>query len=435
LKLLTLSNHTHQLSNGLQIFGQSMPDFESVALSYYVRTGARDEEGAHAAGISHFLEHMIFKGTKTLGWQALKQEFTRMGAQKNGLTSSEYTVYYLRVLNEYLDRALKLLSDMMVPRLDEHDFETEKEVIVNEIARSEDQPHGLAYRRMMHAYFGDHPLGNYVLGSRESIRSMRIEHMRDYWERQYGANNLILSVAGTFAWNQVVALAEHYCSSWRNGDAGRRQATPYEPEKSTTHVLVDTKLKQQILLITMPAVDARDSDYEAAVLGASILGHHDGSRLYWNIRQKGLAESVGSSVWALEGTGILFMEARTTPQEAPRVLKLLRAELGHLLEEGVGEDELRRAKDKRIASKVLGSESTYARMRALASDWVTHGRLMSIDEEIERIEQVTTEDIMRTLHRFPMRQKQVLTTLGPLNPRDAQRDSIAEQKERKLVQN
>jgi predicted Zn-dependent peptidase len=279
--------HTHQLSNGLQIVGQSMPDFESVALSYYVRTGTRDEDSAHAAGISHFLEHMIFKGTKTLSWQALKQEFTRMGAQKNGLTSSEYTVYYFRVLNEYLDRALKLLSDMMVPRLDEHDFETEKEVIVNEIARSEDQPHGLAYRHMMHAYFGEHPLGNYVLGSRESIRNMRIEHMRDYWERRYGANNLILSVAGNFDWNQVVALAEHYCSSWRKGDAGRRHATSYAPGKPTNHVLVDTKLKQQILLITMPAVDARDSDYEAAVLGASILGHHDGSRLYWNIRQKG----------------------------------------------------------------------------------------------------------------------------------------------------
>lgn len=112
------------------------------------------------------------------------------------------------------------------------------------------------------------------------------------------------------------------------------------------------------------------------------------------------------------------MEARTTPQEAPRVLKLLRAELAHLLEDGIGEDELRRAKDKWISSKVLGSESTYARMRSLASDWVTHGRLVSIDEEIERIEQVTTEDVMRTLHRFPLRQKQVLTTLGPLSEVD-----------------
>src|SRR6266566_861660 len=203
--------HTHQLSNGLQIVGQSMPDFESVALSFYVRTGARDEEDARIAGISHFLEHMIFKGTKTLGWQQLKQEFTRIGAQKNGFTSVEYTVYYLRVLGEYLDRSLKLLSEMMVPRLDEHDFETEKEVIVNEIARSEELPRGLAYRRMMHTYFGEHPLGNYVLGSRESIRSMRIDQMRDYWQRRYVTNNLVLSVAGNFNWNYVVDVAEQHC--------------------------------------------------------------------------------------------------------------------------------------------------------------------------------------------------------------------------------
>jgi predicted Zn-dependent peptidase len=182
--------------------------------------------------------------------------------------------------------------------------------------------------------------------------------------------------------------------------------------------MVDAKLKQQILLLTMPAVDARDPDYEAAVLGARILGHHDGSRLYWNIRQQGLAELAGCSVWAFEGAGILLMEARTTPKEAPHVLKLLRTELAHLLEEGVGEDELRRAKDKWISNKVLGSESTYARMRSLAFNWVTHGRLVSIDEEIELIEQVTTEDVMRTLHRFPLRQKQVLTTLGPLSEGD-----------------
>ncbi len=407
--------HTHQLSNGLQIVGQSMPDFESVALCFYVRTGARDEEDTRVAGISHFLEHMIFKGTKTLDWQQLKQEFTRIGAEKNGSTSVEYTVYYLRVLGEYLDRALELLSEMMVPRLDEHDFETEKEVIVNEIARSEELPRGLAYRRMMHAYFGERPLGNYVLGSRESIRSMRIDRMRDYWQRRYVTNNLVLSVAGNFNWNYVVDVAEQHCHSWQSGDAAGRQATPYEPLESTNHVMVDTKLKQQILMITMPSVDARDPDYEAAVLGASILGHHNGSRLYWNIRQKGLAESVGSSVRALEGTGILLMEARTTPEKAPGVLTLLQAELVRLLEEGIDEDELRRAKDKWVSNKVLNSESTYARMHSLASDWMTYGRLVNIEEEIERIEQVNTEDVMRTLHRFPLREKQVLTTLGPLS--------------------
>jgi len=410
--------HTHQLGNGLQIVGQSMPDFESVALCFYVRTGTRDEEDTRVAGISHFLEHMIFRGTKTLDWQQLKQEFTRIGAEKNGSISVEYTVYYLRVLGEYLDRALKLLSEMMVPRLDEHDFETEKEVIVNEIARSEELPRGLAYRRMMHTYFGEHPLGNYVLGSRESIRSMRIEQMHDYWKQRYVANNLVLSVAGNFDWNHVVDVAEQYCHSWQSSNRAGRLVTPYEPAKSTNHILVDTKLKQQILMITMPSIDARDTDYEAAVLGASILGRNNGSRLYWNIRQKGLAESVGCSIRTLEGTGILLIEARTTPENASVVLKLLRAEFVRLLEEGIGEDELRRAKDKWISNKVLNGESTYARMHSLASDWMTFGRLFSIDEEIERIEKVTTEDVMRTLHRFPLRNKQVLTTLGPLSEMD-----------------
>ena len=171
-------------------------------------------------------------------------------------------------------------------------------------------------------------------------------------------------------------------------------------------------------MITMPSVDARDPDYEAAVLGASILGHHNGSRLHWNIRQKSLAESAGCSVRALEGTGILLMEARTTPAKAPGVLKLLQAELVRLLDEDIDKDELRRAKDKWVSNKVLNSESTYARMHSLASDWMIHGRLLSIDEEIERIEQVTTEDVMRTFHRFPVREKQVLTTLGPVSEMD-----------------
>jgi predicted Zn-dependent peptidase len=165
----------------------------------------------------------------------------------------------------------------------------------------------------------------------------------------------------------------------------------------------------------MPAVDIKDPDYYAATLGSSILGDSDGSRLFWNIHQKGLAESASAGIWAMEGTGIMLMEANSTPEEAPHVLKLLHAELDNLLEDGIHEDELRRAKDKWISSLVLSSESTFARMRSLASDWVTEGRLISVDEEVKRIEKVTAEDVMRALRRFPMRDKQVLTTLGPLS--------------------
>jgi predicted Zn-dependent peptidase len=391
-----------------------MPDFESAAVSYYVRTGSRDEPDPSIAGVSHFLEHMIFKGTKTLDWQEITLEFNKIGAELNAFTSHEATVYHARILGEYLERAIELLSDMMYPRLVESDFEMEKEVIINEIARSEDQPYSLAFRRMMQTYFGAHPLGHDVLGSRESIRDMHIEQMRDYWNRRYAANNIILAIAGNFDWEHVVRLAEKHCASWRIGDAGR-DVESYEPANPINDIIVDEKLKQQIMIIAMPAVDVKDPDYYAAVLGGSILGDSDGSRLYWNIHQKGLAESASAGIWSMEGTGIILMEANSTPEEAPQVLKLLHAELDSLLEDGVHEDELRRAKDKWISSLVLSSESTFARMRSLANDWVTEGRLITVDEEVERIEKVTADDVMRALRRFPMRDKQVLTTLGPLS--------------------
>jgi predicted Zn-dependent peptidase len=318
------------------------------------------------------------------------------------------------VLGEYLDRAVELLSDMMYPRLAESDFEMEKEVIVNEIARSEDQPYAITYRRLMQTYFGEHPLGRDVLGSRESIRGMRIERMRDYWQSRYAANNLVLAVAGNFDWEHIVQLAEQHCSNWRQGDSGR-DASHYEPPHPINNIMVDKKLKQQIMIIAMPAVDVKDPDYYAATLAGSILGDTDGSRLYWNVYQRGIAESASAGIWSMEGTGIMLMEANSTPEDAPRVLKMLRAELDSLLDEGVFEDELRRAKDKWISGIVLSSESTFSRMRSLANDWVTEGRLVSIEEEIERVEKITVDDVMRALHRFPMRDKQVLTSLGPLS--------------------
>jgi predicted Zn-dependent peptidase len=151
------------------------------------------------------------------------------------------------------------------------------------------------------------------------------------------------------------------------------------------------------------------------VLAANILGDHEGSRLYWNIRQQGLAVSVGSSIRSMEGTGILLLEANTLPEHAPRVRQMLLHELERLLDQGVEEEELRRAKNKRIRDHVLSSESTYNRMRVLASDWVIEKRLLSIDEKIARIEQVSTNDILRTIRRFPLKEKQVLTLLGPLS--------------------
>lgn len=404
---------THRLANGLQIVGQVMPDFASAAVAYFVRTGARDEQDLSIAGVSHFLEHMMFKGTTSYDWREITLEFNKIGAQINASTSQEMTIYHAYVLGEYLDRALELLSEMMHPRLLESDFEMEKEVIINEIARSEEQPRRYASRHMMHTYFKTHPLGNFVLGSRDSIRSMKIGQMRDYWQRRYAANNLILAVAGNVDWNRFVALAEHYCGNWRVGEAGRI-AEPYEPERSTQNVMVDSKLKQQVMFVSMPGMAVTDADYYAGALGASVLGG-SGSRLYWNIRHKGLAMSAGCGMSAMDGTGMFTLSATTMPENAATVLKMMRNELVLLLKKGVAEDELQRAKNKWIRDVVLAGESPYSRMYSIAHDWRTEGRLVSIDEEVERIERVTRDDVLRTFRRFPLLEKQVVTTLGPLD--------------------
>ncbi|HEY7850655.1 MAG TPA: pitrilysin family protein, partial [Ktedonobacterales bacterium] len=281
---------THRLANGLQLLGQRMPDLESVSLCFYARTGARDEADPALYGVSHFLEHMVFKGTPRRDTEQITLDFNLMGAEFNAFTSVEQTVFYARILNEYLPQAVDLLSDMMRPRLDADDFSMERNVILEEIARSEDVPTGQAHRRLMQTFFANSPLGHDVLGTKDSIREMSVEQMRAYHARRYGANNLIFAIAGNFEWDTVVALVEQACGDWSDGEAGR-QAAAHAPDHPLSQVVVKSQLKQQIILVGSPSVSIQADDLYAAQLAAMILGDGAGSRMYWNIYQKGLAEA------------------------------------------------------------------------------------------------------------------------------------------------
>lgn len=408
---------THRLASGLQLVGQPIPDSESVAVAYYVCTGARDEDDPKVEGISHFLEHMLFKGTETMDRRQLDQEFTRIGAVRNGATATEYTIYYAQVLPEYLARAMELLSAMMYPRLLEHEFEAEKEVIINEIARSEDQPESFTRRKMMRAYFGELPLGNNVLGTRESIRQMQVAQMYDYWHNRYVTPNIVLSIAGKFSWEAFLHLAERFAYQWPPEQTGRRTRLvfPYEPAGEGRHIMVNPRRKQQILMLTMPMVARESPDYEAARLGVSVLGRSRGSRLYWRIAQKGLAASASASIQVMEETGILLLQANVAPPKARQVLQLLREELDRLQAEDPTEDELERAKALWINNLIVNEEYPYTRMRDLAFDWVEEKRLVPLDEWIARIQRVTVDDVLRVFQRFPLREKQLLTAYGPLD--------------------
>ena len=405
---------THQLANGLLLLGQRMPDLESVSLCFYVRTGARDEADPAIYGVSHFLEHMVFKGTARRDADQITLDFNLMGAEFNAFTSLEQTVFYARVLREHLPTAVDLLSDMMRPKLDESDFNLERNVIIEEIARAEDVPTGQAYRRLMQTYFSGTPMGHDVLGSRESIRDMAVADMRAYHARRYAANNLIFAIAGAFEWDEVVALAEQWCGGWSGGEEGR-VAGPLSPASPGVTAIVKPQQKQQMVLLASPSLGIQDDDLDAAHLAAMILGDGAGSRLFWNIFQKGLAESASASISPFDSTGMLVTFLSTTPEHAPAVLELAQAELRGLQADGVQEDELRRAKDKLISRTVLDGDSAFSRMQDLAFTWVAEGAVRSIQDEMERIERVTLADVRRALDRFPVTASQVITTYGPLD--------------------
>ncbi|RPI88608.1 MAG: insulinase family protein, partial [Planctomycetaceae bacterium] len=212
-----------RLGNGLTIIAERSPAVHSVALGFFVRTGARDETDA-IAGVSHFLEHMVFKGTPRHSADDVNRIFDEVGAKYNASTSEETTLFYAAILPEYLDETFFLLSDILQPSLRTEDFEMEKKVILEEIGMYDDQPTYLAYDHLMQLHFAGHPLGRSVLGTRETITELSVDQMREYHARRYTAGNILLAVAGKFDWPHVVELAGRHCGSWPAGAPARDAA-------------------------------------------------------------------------------------------------------------------------------------------------------------------------------------------------------------------
>src|SRR3954447_8565671 len=217
--------HQTVLDNGLQVIAKLNDQAHSVASGFFVKTGSRDES-TEVAGVSHFLEHMVFKGTPRRDALAVNRDFDRVGAKHNAQTSEEDTLYHVTCLPEYLPQAFDVLSDILRPTLREDDFATEKKVIVEEIRMYLDNPMSVAYDAAKAAHFGPHPLGQSILGTVESIEGLKIEQMRDYFARRYGAENIVLAFAGKTDWDQVVALAQAHCGHWPGGVAQRQAVAP-----------------------------------------------------------------------------------------------------------------------------------------------------------------------------------------------------------------
>src|SRR6516162_6151369 len=410
-----MSFHKYVLPNGLTIVGEISPSARSVAVGFFVKTGARDEAPPEA-GVSHFLEHMVFKGTPHRSALEVNYDFDRIGASYNAFTSEENTVFYAAILPEYLAQAVEILADILRPSLRGEDFDMEKKVIIEEIGMYDDQPMWCAYDNAKKAFFADHPLGNSILGTAESITTLTRDQMQAYYDRRYVAANITAAIAGNFNWTDAVELIDKECGQWLTGRAPRSNIKPVRP-RTHLQVMTKDKLNQEQVFMLSPAPAADSPQRYAADTLAMIIGDDSGSRLYWALVDPGLADSADMSFHDYEGTGSYFTSFSCEPENTRENLGLIREILREAQREGVSEEELGVAKSKILSRVVRGSERPMGRMQALGMGWTYLKTYRSVDEELANFDGVTLKDIRDVLDRFPFDKLTVLA-LGPLGKLD-----------------
>jgi predicted Zn-dependent peptidase len=405
-----LEFRTETLANGLEIVAECNPNAWSTALGFFVKTGARDETD-DVSGVSHFLEHMTFKGTPTRSADDVNREFDEIGAHYNAFTNEENTVYYAAVLPEYQDRAVELLGDILRPSLREADFETEKQVILEEIQMYEDQPPFGADEKCRLAHYGAHPLGRSVLGSVESIADLSVEAMRDYFRRRYSAGNIALVGCGRIDFEGLVAAARRKCGDWDSVETGR--ATPSATPLDGTRVIPKETATQQYAVQLAAGPDAADPGRYAAKLLATVLGDDTGSRFYWELVDSGLAEPAALGPCEYEGAGLFMTYLSCAPQHTADNLKRIAGIFRGAEAVGVSAEELQQAKNKISSRVVLSGERPRGRLFALGSDWVQRREYLSIRDDLDAVAAVTPDDISAILARYPL-SRSTTVTIGPL---------------------
>jgi len=405
---MPLTFHHHQLSNGLDIVAEVNPDSHSFAAGLFVKTGSRDED-PKIVGVSHFLEHMMFKGSSKYGWEDVNRIFDEMGARYNAYTSQEMTAYYANVLPEFTERTIEHLSHLLRPAIRQSDFDTEKKVILEEISMYLDDPGHRIYERLMEAHFGNHPLALSVLGSAQSITDMKRDEMAGYFDKRYGPRNMVLSVTGRLEFDQIVKLAEKYCGAWEPVKAARDQPLPtYKPQK---HTMTDAKLNRQYTMAMMPGPGAQDDRRFAARVLADVIGDSEGSRLYWALVDNAIAEDAEFGFYPHDGCGSFYVSLVTDPERTDQALGIALAEL-EKVKLDLNDAEVDRAKNKIASQLVLGGEVPIGRMRSIGSQWLYNGRYRSLDQDMATLLSVTPASLKELLTEYTF-DPMTIVTLGP----------------------
>jgi len=398
------------LDNGLEIVAECNDASHSLGIGFFVRTGSRDETD-RIAGVSHFLEHMVFKGTTRRSAEDVNREFDEIGAHANAYTSEEHTVYHASLLPEYQEASVDILADILRPSLREDDFEMEKKVILEEIQMYGDQPPYGMDDKIKELHYGDHPIARSVLGTLDSVGALSVDQMREYFVARYCPGNITVAAAGRVDFDALVRQVDQRCGGW-TPHAAPRQAPSAHTGAGFTCVHRDSATQQYILqLADGPACE--DDDRFAAGLLSAIVGDDSGSRLFWALTEPGLAESASMGHYDYQGVGMLYTWMSCAPEDAEANFQLLSQLQRDLEAQGVTPQELQQARSKIKSRVVIRGERSHRRMFNVGGNWVQRREYRSVADDLASIDAVTLDTVHAVLAKYPLT-RSTTVTVGPL---------------------
>lgn len=388
---------TKKLNNGLTIIAEEIPYLKSISMGIWFRSGIKTEEN-YIDGVSHFIEHMMFKGTKNRTSKQLVAEIENLGGVINAFTGRECTCYYVRLLDEHLNIGIDILSDMILnSKFDEKDIEREKSVIIEELKMYEDSPEDLTYDILLEKVYNNKGIGKNILGSKESIKSMNRDAILDYFEKFYVPENAVLSICGNFDFEETVKLIEDKFENWHG------EKPDYNLQNEIFNPCIvkkDRDYEQTNLAICFECenIGSSSNDVYAIDIINNVLGGSSTSRLFQRIREdEGLVYSIYSEQEFYREKGELGIYASMSTENLEDVYRLVKEEIISLNKNGITEEELNNSKEQLKGEFMLGMESTESRMNAIGKYMLITGKVETLEDVIEGLNSITMEDINRVI--------------------------------------
>jgi Predicted Zn-dependent peptidases len=402
------------LPNGLTVISEQMQHLRSVSIGVWVKTGSRDED-PRSNGISHFIEHMLFKGSANRSAEDIARQVDSIGGNMDAFTAKECICFNMKVVDEHLPVAIDILSDLVLnPLFKEEDIAREKGVILEEIKMDEDSPDYLVHEIFTQSFFKDHPLGKPILGTRDTVKKFERSSVLEFYKQCFTPENIVVSAAGNLEHKKFVDLVKRHFAQLKPTKTNRKSR---RPETASRIMLRNKKSLEQVqICMGVPSYPiAHEKRYASYILN-SLLGGGMSSRLFQNIRERqGLAYAIYSDLSPYRDTGCLCVYAGTSRESAGKVVQSVVRELFRLKSETVSAEELRRSKDQLKGSLMLSLESSTSRMSNLARQEMYFDHFFTLDELIERIEAVSADDLRAMAEEFFKTESIAVTVLGNLN--------------------